>query len=486
MRIKYISGALGLVMIYFGPLLVVPALFSAILNEYYSILPFLLSACISFLFGYGFYKYSGHRKDFNDLKKKEALFIVTAAWLLLSMITSIPYLFYSLSPIDALFEAVSGLSTCGATIISDYSLFPKSFFFWRSMSQWVGGLGVIVMFVAILPQFAVAGRQMFFAETSGFQSDKFIPRVKDITTRLLSIYLFLTFFAALAFYLVGMSFFDSVCTAFSTVSAGGLSPNQSSIMGYKNIWINTAVTVFMFLAGINFVLQYKVIFEGKLKPVFKNSEFRYYCMIILFASVVLALILYFYNHYSSLGHCFLDSLFHVISVITSTGFASVDFNLWNTQAKAILFMLMFVGASAGSAGGGIKIIRFIYIVKYLKREVVNILHPRAIIPIKLDNIIVSKDVGRQILGFVFFYFLIFIIISLIVSIIENNAILGILGTASTLGNIGVVFEIIGPMSSFKELTIATKMLFMFTMLIGRLELIPIIAMLQLDFWRIKK
>lgn len=486
MRIKYVLGAIGLVLTYFGPLLIVPVLFAALIRDYASILPFFGSACISFLLGYCIYNYSGRIKDFNDLKKKEALLIVTLAWSLLSAMTAIPYLFYSLSPVDALFEAVSGLSTCGATIISDYSAFPKTFFLWRSMSQWIGGLGVIVMFVAILPQFAVAGRQMFFAESSGVHADKFTPRVKDITARILSIYLSLTFFACLSFYLVGMPFFDSVCTAFSTVSAGGLSPNQVSVMGYKSDWINITVTVFMFLSGINFVLQYKMIFEGKFKPMFKNSEFRSYCAIIFFSSIALAIILYFFNGYSTWEHCFSDSLFQTISIVTSTGFASVDFNQWNTQAKAIMFMLMFIGASAGSAGGGIKIIRFIYIVKYLRREIIHILHPKAIIPIKLDNVIVPREVGRQILGFVFFYFLIFMIISLIVSIIENNAVLGITGTAATLGNIGVAFEIIGPMSSFAALTITTKILFMFTMLIGRLELIPIIAMLQMDFWRQKK
>ncbi len=484
MRPNYIFGALGLVLIYFGSLLIVPVIVAVcFLGDFYAIVPFFLSSGISVFTGYCLYRFSGYHKNLNDLKKKEALFIVTFTWVCISIVTAIPYLFYGLSPINALFEAISGVSTCGATILSDFSKYPKVFFFWRAMSQWIGGIGVIVLFIAVLPQLAVAGRQLFFAESPGPQEDKFTPRVKDTAMGLLYIYILLTVVEVVALHLTGMPLFDSVCNSFATLSAGGFSPNPSSIMGYKNDWATLIIGIFMFLSGVNFALQYKAIFCRNINAVLKNGEFRFYCFVIFFVSLLLSVLLYFSNGYPSAGRSFFEAIFQVTSIITSTGFASVDFNLWNMQAKTLLFMTIFIGASAGSAGGGIKVIRVMYLLQYLRNEVLYILHPKASLPIKLDNIVVPKDVGRQILGFVAFYFLIFILTSAAVSIIENNPTIGITGTAATLGDIGPGYDLIGPMSHFAHLNPVTKIIFMFTMIIGRLELIPILVMFQSDFWR---
>ncbi len=487
MRLNYIFGALGLVLRYFGLLMLVPLLAALFFERSLTAaVPFFTAFLSSSVVGYCFYRFSGCCSNFNDLKKKEGLFIVTMTWICVSTVTAIPYFFYHLSPIDAFFEAVSGITTCGATILTDFSLYPRSFFFWRSMSQWLGGLGIIVLFIAVLPQFAVAGRQMFFAEAPGPQEDKFTPRVKDTAIGILCVYLLLTFLEIVALKLAGMPFFDAFCNTFSTIAAGGFSPNPYSVMGYKNDMITLIVTVFMFLSGVNFALQYKALFNRDIGSILRNGEFRFYCVVVLIASIVLATVLYWFNNYSSSGRSFFDAVFQIISIITSTGFASVDFNEWNMQAKAVLFSVMFIGASAGSAGGGMKIIRVQYVIEYLKNEIFYILHPKATLPIKLDKIVIPKDVGRHILGFVVFYFLIFIIIATIVTIVENNAVIGITGTAASIGNIGPGYDLIGPMSHFAHLKPLTKLLFMFAMLIGRLELIPILAMFQADFWRKSK
>ena len=283
-------------------------------------------------------------------------------------------------------------------------------------------------------------------------------------------------------YINGMPLFDSVCHSLSTLAAGGLSPQAAGIGEYNNpvlIWI---ITVFMFLAGVNFALQYRVIVQKQFKAIFSNTEFMVYLLIFLGFSAMLVYILVTANGYN-ISNAIRDSMFQVISILTSTGFASVDFAKWTTPAQVLLFVLMLVGASAGSASGGIKVVRVVIVMKYLWREIVAILHPKAIIPIKLDKIAIPVEILKQTIAFVIFYFIILILSSIMVSILEGNIITGITGSATTLGNIGPGFAQIGPYSNFDNLSNITKIIFIFNMLIGRLELIPFLAMLHGDFWK---
>lgn len=486
MRLNYLSYALGLVMIYIGLVLIVPIFVALYYKDFFSILPFLTAGLLSTVIGLALRKLNRASIDnLNDIKKSEALFIVAVSWITFGIIAAIPYLYYGLSPIDSMFEAVSGITTTGATILKSFD-YPKAMFFWRSFTQWIGGMGIIVLFIAVLPQFAVAGRQMFFAEAPGPTEDKLSPRIRNTASALWKIYLGITLLAAILLILAGMPKFDAVCNAMSTLAAGGFSPNPQSTMGYNSDLINWIIIFFMFIAGSSFILQLKAFNQKNPLVLFKSEEFRYYTYTVLVLSSAIALVLYFTNGYT-IFDALTDAFYQVISLTTSTGSASVDYCNWNFSAKLLLFIAMFTGSCAGSAGGGIKMTRWILVFKSMKSELFRILHPNAVTNIKIDNTIVQPEVVRQIIVFVIFYFLIFVISAMTVAIIEQNAVIGLSGAITTLGDTGPGFgTVIGPMGNFSSLHVLSKAFFIFNMLVGRLELMPFLVFLQRDFWSIKQ
>lgn len=478
MRLNYLAYALGLTLIYIGLVILIPVIVALVYGEIGSILPFLTASVISMLLGAGLRKtVPDTLENLNDIKKAEALFTVALSWIIFGLVAAIPYLFYGLSPINALFESISGITTTGATILTHYD-YPHAFFFWRSFTQWLGGLGIIVLFIAILPQFAVAGRQMFFAEAPGPTEDKFTPRIRNTASALWKIYAGLTILEIILLVFAGMPAFDAVCNSLSTLSAGGFSPHPESIMGYHSNHITWIVLIFMFLAGASFNLQYKVVAQKNPLLLFKNEEFRTYFLLVTLMAVLITASLHFHN--------FTDALFQVISITTSSGFASVDFEKWDYTSKLILFIVMFMGSCASSAGGGVKIARWLVVFKSMKSELVRILHPNAIVNIKIDNKTIVPEVARQIIVFVFFYILIFAVTAVIMSILEQNTAVGLTGAISSLGNIGPGVAVsTGPMGNFDSMHTASKFIFIVNMLVGRLELIPFLVLLQRDFWTLK-
>lgn len=482
MKLSNILNALGIILIAFGTILLTPIVVALLEHEYKSVIPFITAALTSITLGLLFRKHGGFSTNFDNLKRNEGLLIVSLAWVITAAMGAIPYLFYGLSPLDAYFESVSGITTTGATILIDFSLYPKGFFFWRSLSQWLGGMGIIVLFVAILPQFAVAGRQIFFAEAPGPTEEKVTPRITHTAKGLWLVYLLLTLLEIALLSAADMPFFDAICNAFSTMAAGGFSPNPLSIMGYESSSITWIVTFFMFLGGSNFALQYRFLILGKPLPLFKNEEFHFYTTIVLFVSACLCIALLMSGTVTFLD-AIRDSLFQIVSIITTAGFSSADFALWSITAQTILFTVMLVGGCAGSAGGGVKVIRVLFGLKYLKREITQIIHPKAVLPIKIDHKSVAEDTQRQILGFLIFYLTLMTLSAILTTIIEGDATIGIVGTAATIGNIGPGYGEIGPMGSFGGLSVLTKIIFIFNMIVGRLELIPFLAMLHPDFWK---
>ncbi len=485
MKITNILNGLGLILVAFGIIMLTPIAVALVEQEYSSIIPFATAACTSVTLGFLFRRYGGYSRNFDDIKRNEGLLIVSLAWIVTAAMGAIPYLFYGLNPVDAYFESVSGITTTGATILTDFSLYPKDFFFWRSLSQWLGGMGIIVLFVAILPQFAVAGRQMFFAEAPGPTEEKVTPRITHTAKALWLVYVLLTLLEISLLSFAGMPFFDAVCNTFSTMAAGGFSPNPLSIMGYDNTAVTWIITCFMFLAGGNFALQYRVLFQRKPMALMQSEEFRFYSFIVLVSSLCLGIALMAGGSFALLDSV-RDSMFQIVSIITTTGFSSADFALWSVAAQTIIFTVMLVGGCAGSAGGGVKVIRVLFGYKYLKREITQIIHPKAILPIKIDNKSVADDIQRQILGFLLFYLVLMTCSALAVTIIEKDGAVGLVGTAATIGNIGPGFGEIGPMGSFGGLSILTKIIFIVNMIVGRLELIPFLAMLHPDFWSFRK
>lgn len=485
MRLNYVANALSETMRYTGFVILVPVLVALYYHDFNSIFPFVTASLVAILVSWILKRIVPNAKkleNLNDIKKDEALFIVASSWIIFGLISAIPYLFYGLSPLNSLFEAVSGITTTGATILTRFD-YPKAFFFWRAFTQWLGGLGIIVLFIAILPQFAVAGRQMFFAEAPGPTEDKFTPRIRNTASALWRIYLGLTILEIVLLYLAKMPLFDAVCNSLSTLSAAGFSPNPESIMGYHSVQITWIVLFFMFFAGASFNLQYKVISQKKPMLLFKNEEFRLYTILLLLMSGLITISLCLNNGFGLFKN-FTDALFQVVSLATSTGSASADFIQWNYTSKALLFVAMFMGSCASSAGGGIKMARWLVVFKTMKSEITRILHPNAIINIKVDGKTVQPEVARQIIVFVFFYFLIFAGIGVLLSIFEGDTVLGLTGAISALGNIGPSFApSLGPMGSFDGLEATSKVIMIVGMLVGRLEIIPFLVMFQKDFWR---
>ena len=481
MKTNMVANALGLILIGFGIIILSPIVVALVEREYSSIQPFCIASICSIVLGLFLQYKGGWNRNFDQIKRSEGLLVVTLTWLVTAAIGAIPYLFYGLSPLDAYFESISGITTTGATILKDFSLYPKDFFFWRSLTQWLGGMGIIVLFVAVLPQFAVAGRRMFFAEAPGPTDEKMTPRITHTAKALWLIYILLTVVEIGLLHYTGLPLFDAVCNGLTTMAAGGFSPHPQSIMGYNNPTVTWIITGFMFLAGSNFALQYRFMVQRKPQSLITSEEFRLYSLIIVFLSSVLFCILFFASE-KPFTESLRDSLFQIISIITTAGFSSTDFALWLVPAQAVLLTVMFVGGCAGSAGGGVKVVRILFMGKFLKREIAQVLHPQAILPIKIDKTTVPDDTQRQVLGFILFYVALMLLSGLLVTMIEGSASIGFVGTAATIGNIGPGFGEIGPMGTFGYLSIPSKIIFIIDMVVGRLEFIPFLVMLHPDFW----
>lgn len=485
MKTSLLAGSLGIIFMAFGAILLVPILVAVPEGEYSSVPPFLYSSSCGIIVGLLLHRLGSSNRNYDAIRRNEGLLIVALAWVGCGILGALPYLFFKLSFLDALFESVSGITTTGATILTDFSLYPKVFYFWRSFSQWLGGMGIIVLFIAILPQFGVAGRKIFFAEAPGPTEEKITPRIAHTAKALWLVYLILTVLLIVALILAGMEPFDALCNSFSTLAAGGFSPNPQSIMGYNSPTITWIISLFMLLAGANFALQFQCFLRRQPKALIGSEEFRFYCWTVLGWSGLLVLFLWA-SGYGGVEICIRDSLFQILSIITTTGFSSADFALWVVAAQTVLFAMMLVGGCAGSAGGGIKVVRVMFILKYLKREIEQIVHPNAVLPIKIDRTTVQNDIQRQMLSFVFFYLILMIFSGLAVTMIEHDGGIGFVGTAATLGNVGPGFGEIGPMGSFGGLHPLTKCIFILDMLVGRLELIPFLVMLSPEFWRMSR
>ena len=487
MNFSYVFNTVSLILKYIAVVMLVPCLCGLFYKEYSSCEPFIYASALAYLLGVVLKGNQKSGQQVNNINKSETLAITLLVWILFAILASIPFLFFGLKPIDALFEAVSGVTTTGATILTDFSLYPKAMFFWRSFSQWLGGMGILVLFIAILPSFAIAGRQMFFAESPGASSteSKLTPRIRQTASALWGIYFVLTVIEMIVLTKMGMPLFDSICTSFSSLAGGGFSPAQNSIMDYgqpKFFWV---IAIFMFLSGMNFALQYKLYIKRNFQALLKDDEFKLYLFIVVFFTVSIAVTLITHNIYE-VKKAFESAFFQVVSIITTTGFASVDYNEWNLRAKLLLFLLMFCGASIGSASGGLKLLRIVFIFKYLKRQISKIFHPNGVYPIKINKVIVNEDIVKQMISFVIFYYAIFVVTAVLLVFIEQNVVIGFTSAIATLGNVGPAFGQLGPMGSYSDLNILSKIICMFNMLIGRLELIPFLALLHPDFWSFRK
>ena len=486
MRLTYLAYTFSLVMGYFSIMLIFPVIIALWYKEYYAIHPFLIAAFTALILAFLIKNaVSGTKniKAINDIKKSEGLTVVTFSWIFAGLFASIPYLFFGVTPINALFEAISGITTTGATAFTTFD-YPHALLFWRSFTQWLGGMGIIVLFIAVLPQFAVAGRQLFFAEAPGPTEEKFTPRIKSTAAALWKIYAGLTLIEFILLDSFGMSGFDALCHSLSSLSGGGFSPSQTSLIGcsHKILW---TITFFMFFAGANFNLQHKA--WTKLNPLllFKNEEFKVYFGVVVIISLLLSCSLFVNMHYN-FSDSLVHSFFNIASLVSSTGFCSVDFAKWDYTSKILLFTIMLFGSCASSAGGGLKVTRWLLIFKIMKSEMMKILHPKAIYNIKIGNYTVPKEILYQTLMFVSFYFAFIVLSAFLIAMLEKNTIVAVVGSVAAVGNIGPGLGQIGPLETFANLTTATKTILIIDMLAGRLELIPFLVLFQRDLWTFRR
>ena len=482
MRLAIISHITGALVRMFGATLIAPAAVAVWYREWNDVVGCLLAGATSVVLGIVMRRAGGKAAaDAADrVRRIEGLATVAATWLVIAHLAAIPYMWAGFGFIDALFESMSGLTTTGATVIVDFSAYGRGIFFWRSLTQWIGGMGVIALFVAVLPRLAIAGRELFFAEAPGPTDEKLTPQLRQTAVMLWRLYGALTVLLIAALALAGMPLFDAVCNALTTMAAGGFSPNPFSIAGYDRPLVDWIITVFMFVAGANFALQYRAV-RGSRTAFVQDEEFRAYAGIVLVATV--ALTVFLVREGNGLADALRHGAFQVISIVTTTGFASADFQLWSDQAKMVLFLLMFVGGCAGSAAGGLKVVRHILMARYTLRELKRTLHPRAVLPVKLGGRVVPESILRDVQVFMLFYLLTFAVGAAIVVALGADLMTGITASIACLGNIGPGFDGVGPMSNFSALHPLSKIVLTLLMWIGRLEVLTVLVFFRFEPWR---
>ncbi|MEL7269674.1 MAG: potassium transporter TrkG [Bacteroidota bacterium] len=489
---RIIIHIMGLLLLCNGSFMLLAALASGIYQDG-ATLDITLAAIVTMLFGVMAMFYTrGHKKE---VKRKEGYIVVAFGWIVMSISGALPYLFSGAIPTvtNAFFETISGYTTTGASILDDIEALPKGILLWRSLTHWIGGMGIIVLAIAILPLLGIGGMQLFAAEAPGPGGDKLHPRITDTAKRLWLIYVGYTLAETLLLSVAGMSFFDALNHSLATLSTGGFSTKNLSLAYWNNEpIIQYIVMVFMFLAGSNFVLSYFA-FTGKVQRILRDEEFRYYLGFICAFTLVAALVIYLKAEVpSSTYHpmvwgagesAFRHALFQVIAVVTTTGFVTADFTAWTPFLTVFFFGLMFLGGSAGSTAGGIKVMRHLLIIKNGLLEFKRTLHANAIIPVRYNEKTVSEHIVYNIIGFFVLYMLLFIIGSLVLGFLGMDFVSAIGGAASSLGNVGPALGSLNPVSNYNSLPNAGKWWCGFLMLLGRLELFTVLIILTPYFWR---
>jgi len=425
---------------------------------------------------------STRRAKDSSLGKREGYVIVSLSWLVISLFGAIPFILSGAIPnfTNAFFETISGFTTTGASILNDIEALPKGLLFWRSMTHWMGGMGIIVLTLAILPFLGIGGMQLFIAEVPGPTPDKIHPRITSTAKRLWGIYVLLTAAETVLLMTGGMDLFDAICHAFGTMATGGFSTQNASIANYSP-YIQYIIILFMIFAGINFTLHYLAL-HGKLKTVWKNEELRYYLKLMGSVTIIIAVSLVLI-HGSGIEKGFRDALFQVVSITTTTGFVTTNYLNWPFFLWMIIFILMFAGGCAGSTGGSIKMVRQLLLLKNSLLELKRLIHPHAIIPVRINDKPVSQDITSNILAFFLIYILIFSLGSVFMSFIGLEFESAVGAVAATLGNIGPAIGSVGPVSNYADIPVVGKWFLSFLMLLGRLELFTILILLSPAFWK---
>ena len=423
------------------------------------------------------------KEDNSVLRMRDGFFIVAVSWMLMSALGGLPFMITGDIPnfIDAFFETASGFTTTGSTVVIEPEAMAHATLFWRSFTHWLGGMGVLVLTVALLPMLGIGGQKIMRAETPGPTMDKLSATMSTTAKTLYTIYTGMTIIEIVLLVIAGMGFFDACCHTFGTVGTGGLSTRSASIGYYNSVSIDLIISFFMMFAGINFGL-YHYLFSGSPKQFFKDPELRAYVGIMGGATAFMAIMLYGKGFYESLGQAFRYAFFQASSIMTTTGYGTADFDLWPVTCKIILFILMIIGGCAGSTGGGIKVIRAVIVAKAVKRSAERRLHPNAFKPLKVGGKSVSVETLNGVCGYITLFVATTLIGTLLISLENVSFTTALSSVIACLCNIGPGFELVGPTCNYAFLSYPAKSLLAMLMIAGRLELYTIILMLTPQFW----
>ncbi|MDC1395131.1 TrkH family potassium uptake protein [Bacteroidia bacterium] len=419
----------------------------------------------------------------KELSKRDGYIIVSFGWIILGLTGAIPFVLSGTIPSisSAIFETFSGYTTTGASILNDIESLPAGLILWRSTTQWIGGMGIIVLTVAILPIFGVGGMELFMAESPGPSSTKIHPKITDTAKRLWVIYVALTGVETVMLKLAGMSWLDAINHSFTTMSTGGFSTKNASISAFNSPSIEYIITAFMLVGGINFSMIYFIL-KGTFSKVISNEEFRTYFGIVILFTVVITFSV-FYSGVSKFEESFRHSFFQVVTIITTTGFSTANYALWSPFAYMLILFLMFTGGSAGSTAGGVKIIRHLIILKNGYAEFKRLLHPRAIIPVRINTRGVDQKIVYNVLAFFFIYMCIFILGALVISAFGYDIVTSAGASVACLGNIGPGIGGVDPSHNFSFFSSGAQLFLSFLMLLGRLELFTVLILFTPSFWK---
>jgi trk system potassium uptake protein TrkH len=479
MHIQLVIHILGFLLMFLAGSMLLPIPFSVYYGDG-SYPYFLISSGVTLVAGLLAFKLT---RRVREVRAREGFAIVTLGWTFFSLFGCLPFLLSGGIPglTDAFFETMSGFTTTGATILHDIEILPQGLLFWRSLTHWMGGMGIIVLSLAILPFLGVGGMQLFRAEAPGPTPDKLTPRVTETAKILWGVYVLFSALETLMLMIGGMPLFDALCHTFGTMATGGFSTKNASIGHYDSAYIQYVVIFFMLLAGTSFSLHYRFL-KRNFSSYRRNPEFRFFMGLVVAATLFIGVDT-LTNHFQVLEEAFRKTLFQVVSILTTTGYGTADFEQWSFSSQFVLFLFMFIGGCAGSTGGGMKVIRLYVLIQFVRSEVKRLLHPSAVIPVRVGTQVIPREIVTHILGFLALMWGLFIIGVIIMTLLGLDLVSALGAIAATLGNIGPGLGSVGPTDNYAHIPVIGKWVLTFFMLAGRLEIYTVFILLAPSFWK---
>lgn len=481
LSLRAVCKVIGLVLLVIS-LSMLPSLIVAVIyKEMTALLAFLSTVVFAALSGILLIRFGNYSTA--RLKVRDGFLIVTLCWIVSTLLGAVPFMLSGSIPnfFDAFFESCSGFSTTGASILTDVEALPKSMLFWRSFTHWIGGMGILIFAIALMPSLGINGQNIAVSETPGPTLDKITPKMSDTAKVLYGVYIVFTVAEIILLCLGGMSVFDAMIHTFGSVGTGGFSNYNNSVAHFDSAYIDIVITIFMVMSGANFNLYYMSLRRG-VQTLLKDAEFRFYLLIISTVTILISANLFFSHYYENFGQALRYSVFQTASIITTTGFATTDFDIWPTFCKMLLLLLMLIGGCSSSTGGGVKVVRILILLKLIRRGIATRLHPNAVVTVKMDGRTVPTDTVTAIANHAFLLMVVVFISTILISLNNFSLVTSFTSVLTCLGNVGPGLDLVGPSANFSIFAAPAKFLLSFLMLAGRLELFTLFILLTPRFW----